>query len=78
MSAREALAIVLLPEHLHKTLKIALVVGVVLTTINQLDVFIRGAETPLTWVKLPLNFVVPFVVSNLGVLAAKRGEAGVG
>jgi hypothetical protein len=61
--------------HLRKTLKIALIVGCVLTAINQLDVFLRGNATAVTFVKTGLNFCVPFVVSNLGLLAGKRAEA---
>ena len=59
-------------EHLRRTVRIALVVGIVLTTINQLDVILRGHATELTWVKCGLNFVVPFVVSNLGLLSGRR------
>lgn len=75
MGVREAVAIVFDPVHLRKTLKIALIVGCVLTAINQLDVFIRGDATAVTFVKTGLNFCVPFVVSNLGLLAGKRAEA---
>jgi hypothetical protein len=71
---RDALDIVLAPAHLRTTLKIALVVGCVLTAINQLDVFLRGDATAATFVKTALNFCVPFVVSNLGLLAGKRPE----
>ena len=49
-------------------------VGLVLTGINQLDVILGGDATALTWVKVGLNFCVPFVVSNLGLLAGKRAE----
>ena len=61
-------------EHLRGTLRIALVVGVVLTLINQADVIIGGDASAATWVKVGLNFCVPFVVSNLGLLAGKRAE----
>jgi hypothetical protein len=74
MGTREALRIVLRPEHLRRTLKIALVVGAILTLINQVDVIAGGDATGLTWVKVGLNFCVPFVVSNLGLLAGKRAE----
>jgi hypothetical protein len=40
--------------------------------INQGDVIVHGDATALTGVKVCLNFVVPFVVSNLGVLAGDR------
>lgn len=72
---RNAIDIVLRPEHLRKTLKIAFIVGCVLTTINQLDVYLRGDATALIYLKTGLNFCVPFVVSNLGLLAGKRAEA---
>ncbi len=69
---RGALAYCARREHLRRTLRIALVVGVVLTAINQLDVVIAGDATAGTWVKCGLNFVVPFVVSNLGLLSGRR------
>lgn len=68
---RAALAYCRRPEHLRRTLRIALVVGLVLTAINQLDVILAGDATVFTWVKCGLNFVVPFVVSNLGLLSGR-------
>jgi hypothetical protein len=60
---------------LRRTLRIALVVGIVLTAINQLDVLLSGHVSTATYVKCGLNFVVPFVVSNLGLLSGRsRGE----
>jgi hypothetical protein len=57
--------------HLRRTLRIALVVGIVLTAINQLDVLVSGDAGTATYVKCGLNFVVPFVVSNLGLLSGR-------
>jgi hypothetical protein len=68
---REALRYCLQRPHLRRTLRIALVVGVVLTAINQLDVIARGDATTTTWIKCGLNFLVPFVVSNLGLLSGR-------
>ena len=73
-TAAEALSICMRREHLRRTVRIALVVGVVLTLINQADVIIRGDATAVTGVKIALNFCVPFVVSNLGLLAGKRAD----
>jgi hypothetical protein len=70
----DALRIVLEREHLRRTLLIAAVVGLVLTVINQLDVILGGDTNALVWVKVGLNFCVPFVVSNLGLLAGKGAE----
>ncbi len=60
--------------HLRRTLRIALVVGMLLTAINQLDVIVDGQATAATWIKSGLNFVVPFVVSNLGLLSGTPGR----
>jgi hypothetical protein len=38
-------------------------------------VILRGDATSITWVKAGLNYCVPFIVSNLGLLAGKRAEA---
>jgi hypothetical protein len=62
-------------KHLRRTARIALVVGTILTLINQGDVIIRGEATAITWIKVALNYCVPFIVSNLGLLAGKRAEA---
>jgi hypothetical protein len=71
-SARAAIRICMRPENLRRTLPIALVVGTILTLINQADVIFSGDATGFTWIKVGANFVVPFVVSNLGLLAGKR------
>lgn len=60
------------PQHLRRTLRISLVVGVLLSAINQLDVIIGGEADALTFLRCGLNFVVPFVVSNLGLLSGRR------
>lgn len=74
MTVGEALRICRQREHLRRTIRIALVVGTILTLINQADVIISGDATTVTWVKAALNYCVPFVVSNLGLLAGKRAE----
>jgi hypothetical protein len=74
MMLGDALRICLRREHLRRTVVIALVVGTILTLINQLDVILARDATALTWVKGSVNYCVPFVVSNLGLLAGKRAE----
>jgi len=61
-------------KHLRRTLLIGVVVGCVLTAINQVDVLAEGRATALTAVKIALNFCVPFVVSNLGLLVATNAQ----
>jgi hypothetical protein len=71
---RAALAYCRRGEHVRRTIRIALVVGIVLTAINQLDVILRGEATATTWIKCGMNFVVPFIVSNLGLLSGRRSQ----
>jgi hypothetical protein len=51
---------------------VALVVGCVLSAINEGAVVVTGRAGSLTWVQIGLNFVVPFLVSSYGYLAAAR------
>ncbi len=59
-------------ENLRRTVRIALVVGVLLTVINQSGVIAAGDATAVTWARCGLNFVVPFLVSNAGLLSGRR------
>jgi len=59
---------------LRKTLKIALVVGTLLSLINQGSVILGGEATTATWIRVGLNYVVPFCVSSLGFLSATRAR----
>jgi hypothetical protein len=70
--ARDACAFCLQRRNLRRTLPIALVVGVLLTLINQGGVVAAGHATTGTWVRCALNFVVPFLVSNAGLLSGRR------
>lgn len=54
--------------HLSRTVLTALIVGTVLFAINQLDVVLEGDATPLVWVKVGVTYLVPFCVSNIGLL----------
>jgi hypothetical protein len=57
----------------RRTITIALVVGTILTAINHADVIARGDASPATLAKAALNYLVPFIVSNLGLLVGTRG-----
>ncbi len=59
-------------RNLKRTLRIALVVGLVLTAINQGGVIAGGDANLATWIRCGLNFVVPFVVANAGLLSGRR------
>jgi len=47
------------------------VVGLILTLINQGSVIADGRATTVTWVRCGLNFLVPFLVSNAGLLSGR-------
>ena len=72
MSVVDAVRYCTQPLRLRRTVRIALVVGVILTAINQLQVIFDGHATVATWLRCAANFVIPFVVSNLGLLAGRR------
>ena len=59
-------------RHLRATGGIALLVGTWLTVVNQGDViWARGLDAALL-LKIAINYLTPFVVSNLGLLARRR------
>lgn len=66
------------PHNLRRTVRIALIVGVLLTAINQGAVITAGQATAATWVRSGLNFIVPFLVSNAGLLSGRHPEPGSG
>lgn len=52
-------------------MRIALAVGIVLRSFNQLDVIVCGDATAIRWIKGGTNYVIPFIVSNLGLLSGR-------
>jgi hypothetical protein len=59
-------------RNLRRTIRIALIVGAILTIINQGTVIAGGHATAATWIRCGLNFLVPFLVSNAGLLSGRR------
>ncbi len=55
-----------------RAVRVALLVGVVLFAINQLDVVLRGEVTPLVIAKTVLTFAVPYSVSTYSALQINR------
>ncbi len=58
--------------NLRRTGAIALAVGTVLVGINQTGQLVRGQFHPLLVGRILLDYLVPFLVSNLGVLSGTR------
>lgn len=69
---REALQVCLHRPHLRSTVRIALLIGTILFAINHLDVVLAGRATTAVWLKGGLTYLVPFCVSNCGILVATR------
>lgn len=60
------------PRNLRRSIGAALVVGTILSLINQADVVFGGRATAGTWAKIGLCFVVPFLVSSYGIVLGSR------
>src|SRR6476661_7286731 len=72
---RELLSVVVAPQHLKRTLCVAVVVGTAFFAMNQLGVILHGGGTALVWLKAGLTYLTPLVVSNVGVVTATRRAA---
>ncbi len=66
---QQLMQVVFYPPHLKRTGWIALVVGTWLTAFNQGDLIIQGDWTLILGGKVVLNYLTPFVVANLGLIA---------
>jgi hypothetical protein len=73
---REIASVVLAPQHLKRTVSVALIVGSTFFAMNQLGVVVAGHATGLVWLKAALTYLTPLLVSNYGVLSATRRRAG--
>ncbi|MGE0641570.1 MAG: nitrate/nitrite transporter NrtS [Thermoanaerobaculia bacterium] len=61
---------------LARSLRASLVVGTLLTALNQGDLLLQGAFPAALWWKIPLTYLVPFLVATYGALgAAPRSPA---
>jgi hypothetical protein len=60
---------------LKRSTIIALVVGTILISINQGDLLLHGMWSGALLWKIPLTYLVPFVVATCGALGSSRVEA---
>lgn len=56
----------------RRTTRIALVVGTILSLVNQGGVIFGGKATTTTWIRVGMNYLVPFCVSSFGFLTATK------
>ena len=54
----------------------ALVVGTVLSLVNQGAVIADGHSDGGTWVRVAVNYAVPFCVASVGFISARRVRTG--
>ena len=52
--------------------RVALVVGTILSVVNQGSVILDGDATRMTWVRVAVNYLIPFLVSSIGYIAPFR------
>ena len=52
--------------------RVALVVGTILSLVNQGAVIASGDATAMTWVRVGVNYLIPFLVSSVGYIAPFR------
>lgn len=52
----------------------AAVVGTVLAAVNRGSVVSDGQAAVVTWVRIVVNYLVPYCVANIGYLAVRRAR----
>jgi hypothetical protein len=68
----ELVSVITYPRHVKRTVTVALVVGTVFFTMNQLGFVLAGHATPFIWLKAVVTYVTPLCVSNFGIVSATR------
>ena len=63
---------IIFPRVRDRAVRVALVVGLILFVINQLDVVVRGATDAVVLSKIALTFLVPYSVSTYSALQVNR------
>jgi hypothetical protein len=75
-SWREAVTVVRARRNVRRTLCIALTVGSVFFSMNQLGAILAGTAGTVVWLKAAMTYLTPLIVSNVGVLSATRRLGG--
>jgi hypothetical protein len=68
----EAVVLVLRGRTARIAVPVAAVVGTVISMVNQGDLIIAGHTSGSTWVRIFINYLVPFIVANVAYLSACR------
>jgi hypothetical protein len=62
------------PAVLRRCTVIALVVGTLLSLVNQGDVLLAGRLDGVAGLRIAANYLIPFLVSNLGAMTSLPGR----
>lgn len=68
----EAVVLTLRGRTTRVAIPVAVVVGTVISVVNQGDVIIDGQASGITWLRIVINYLVPFIVANVAYLSAYR------
>ena len=69
---REGIALIAAGVSFRTCIKVSLVVGTLLSVVNQGQIILDGEATATTWVRVVINFVIPYVVASVGYIAPFR------
>lgn len=71
-SSLQAIRLILRGVTFATSSRVSLVVGTILSLVNQGEIIVSGDATTGTWVRVLVNYFVPYVVSSIGYLAPFR------
>lgn len=71
---RDAVRLIVAGATFHTASRVAVVVGTLLTVVNQAGVILGGEATRVTAVRVVFNYLIPYVVASIGYLAPFRTE----
>lgn len=71
-SVGEAVRLIALGYTFRTCFRVALVVGTLLSIVNQGSILLAGEATASTAIRIAINYLIPFVVSSIGYLAPFR------
>src|SRR5688572_14500554 len=71
-TARDAVALIVRGVTYRTASRVALVVGTILSAVNQGAVIANGHAVATTWVRVAVNYLVPYTVASIGYLSPFR------
>ena len=71
-TTRDAIRLIASGVTFRTSSRVSAVVGTLLSVVNQGAVMAAGHAGVTTWVRVAVNYVVPFIVSSIGYLAPFR------